>query len=255
MSRITPFHAALVALVLFLLAGVLCLATFTEITGLLQEGLRGYDIYRLSGYLRQTSEDLTSMARLHVVTGVPRYRDYFEEILAIRNGESPYPGNYVTQPYWDLVLATGERPGELTETYTLEELVTAFNVPDETAALLYEAERHSNDLVALEREAMEVVAAYVEAGGDFSVVEREVLAAMQSLHGQEYFEAKARIMTSLVEFARVTDRSVQRLGISSSQRIRNLFTALAISTILGILSAAVSVLLARRGNTPTPGSA
>lgn len=248
MSAITPFRAALLALLLFLLAGAFTLAAFSEIGDLLNQGIRGYQDFRLANFLRQSSEDLTSMARLHVVTGVPLYRDHFEEILAIRSGESPYPENYFSYPYWDLVLATGERPGGFEETLSFQELVELYHLTEETASLLYEAESHSNDLVTLEREAMDVVAAYVEGGGDFSAVEGDVMAAIQRLHGQEYFDAKARIMVPLVEFARVTDQSVQELGLSSSQRVQSLLIGLGISMALGILSAAVSLHLARRGS-------
>ena len=41
--------------------------------------------------LRQSSNDLTNMVRLYVASGQPRYRSYYDEILAIRGGRAPRP--------------------------------------------------------------------------------------------------------------------------------------------------------------------
>ncbi|MCY3944895.1 MAG: hypothetical protein OXF44_01250 [Anaerolineaceae bacterium] len=251
LSRINPFHAALLSLVLLLLAVIFVLAVFSEIGTLFTEGQREFDSYRLANFLRQTSEDLTSMARLHVVTGEQRYRDYFDEILDIRGGVAPYPENYVSRPYWDIVLATGERPGGFAETSTLEEMAESIGISDEAAELLLEAERQSNDLVRLERETMDMVAAHLEAGGDYSVVEGNLLAAVQRLHGQEYHAAKEGIMQPLVGFADLADRGVRDFADAAVARLTRLSIALGISLLLGILSALLLVLLLRRGASGT----
>ncbi|MGL5741816.1 MAG: hypothetical protein ACRCXC_04350 [Legionella sp.] len=44
--------------------------------------------------MRQSSDDLTDMARMYIITGEKKYRDYYDEIMAIRNGTSPRPINY-----------------------------------------------------------------------------------------------------------------------------------------------------------------
>ena len=55
---------------------------------------------RLAYELRQTSDDLTRMARSYVATGEPRYLAWFREILAIRAGTAPRPVDY-DGIYWD----------------------------------------------------------------------------------------------------------------------------------------------------------
>lgn len=247
-SRINTFHLALLSLALFLLAGIFVLAVFSEIGALFTEGQREFDSYRLANFMRQTSEDLTSMARLYVVTGEQRYRDYFDEILDIRNGDAPYPEHYVSRPYWDIVLATGERPGGFAETSTLQAMAESIGISSEAADLLIEAERSSNDLVKLERETMDVVAAHIDAGGDYGVVEGNLLAAMQRLHGQEYHAAKEGIMQPLVGFADLADRGVRDFADAAVARLTRLSLGLGISLLLGILSALVLALLARRGS-------
>ena len=246
LSRINPFHAALLSLLLLLLAVVLVLVVFSEIGALFSEGQREFDSYRLANFLRQTSEDLTSMSRLYVVTGEQRYRDYFDEILAIRDGVAPYPEYYISRPYWDIVLATGERPGGFAETSTLEAMAESIGITDEAADLLLEAESRSNDLVTLERETMDVVAAHLDAGGDYSVVEGNLLAAVQRLHGQEYHAAKQGIMQPLVGFADLADNAVRDFADSAVARLTRLSIALGISLLLGTLSAIVLVLRVRR---------
>ena len=50
-----------------------------------------YQSFLLADELRQSSDDLTRMARTYVVTGNPLYKTYYQHILDIRNGASPRP--------------------------------------------------------------------------------------------------------------------------------------------------------------------
>ncbi len=49
---------------------------------------------RLADDLRQSSDDLTRMARLYVSTGESRYPHYFKEIVTITAGSAPRPDRY-----------------------------------------------------------------------------------------------------------------------------------------------------------------
>ena len=75
------------------------------------------------------------MVRLYVSTGDPRYRDYYDEILAIRSGTAPRPRDYDSS-FWDRVLAEGDdssstaRPESLTD-----QMRAAHFVPAEFDAL------------------------------------------------------------------------------------------------------------------------
>src|SRR6185295_17263777 len=61
-----------------------------------------YASYLLADELRQSSDDLTRMARTYVTTGDAKFERMYWEILAIRNGEAPRPRHY-ERIYWDLV--------------------------------------------------------------------------------------------------------------------------------------------------------
>lgn len=65
--------------------------------------------FLLADELRQSSDDLTRMVRTYVVTGDPVYRQRYQDILDIRNGEKPRPEGY-WRIYWDLVLPGGQAP-------------------------------------------------------------------------------------------------------------------------------------------------
>lgn len=156
----------------------------------------------LSDRLRQTSDDLTRMVRLYAVTGDPLYRDYFDEILAIRNGEAPRPRNYFTTPYWDIVLNSGERFGEPGPAIPIRTLANRAGMLEEENALLQQAEDASNALAVIENEIMAVIASAIEDGDGDYLLEGETLEAMRRLHSQEYHGAKAEIMSNLAELGR-----------------------------------------------------
>ncbi|MFA7317354.1 MAG: hypothetical protein WC029_07310 [Sulfuricella sp.] len=50
--------------------------------------------YLLADTLRQSSDDLTRMARTYVVTGNPVYKNYYQDILDIRDGKKARPEKY-----------------------------------------------------------------------------------------------------------------------------------------------------------------
>ncbi len=149
--------------------------------------------------LRQTSDDLTRMIRLYAVTGDPVYRDYFDEILAIRNGESPRPVKYFEIPYWDIVLDTGVREVDYGDAVPVRELARDAGLFEDELALFVEAEDASNELAVLEVEVMGVIAASIEAAGGNYVLDGDALEAAQRLHGMDYHAAKATVMEPLVE--------------------------------------------------------
>lgn len=153
--------------------------------------------------LHRSSEDLTRMVRLYTITGDPLYREYFNEILAIRNGEAPRPQQYFSLPWWELVLATGERPTEPGETESLREIFSAGGLSEGELALLVESEDQSNELAALENEIMDVVAAQVGPDGEY-VLEGAALEAMQRLHSAEYYAAKTKVLLPLTAFVELT---------------------------------------------------
>lgn len=207
--------------------------------------------YLLADELRQSSDDLTRMARTYAATGDPRYEALFREILDIRNGAAPRPLDY-HNVYWDLVTATGERPRGSGEPAALRALMLEAGFTDEEFALLNQSEDESNFLVSLETRAMNAVAGRFDDGsGEYALrgePDRELAVAL--LHGDEYHEEKGRIMRPLERlFVELDDR----IGAEADERRAYsrafgvvLYAALPLTVLL---LAASALLMARRGRT------
>lgn len=197
------------------------------------EALR-YASYKLADEVRHSSDDLTRMARTYVVTGDPRYEEYFNRILAIRDGRAPRPVDY-ENIYWDYVTATGTPPRPDREAVALETLMQEAGFRAGELALLQQAKRLSDDLVALEERAMNAVAGiFVDSAGAYtrSGPPDSALAA-GLLHGNAYHAAKAAIMAPIEEFvATVEARTATEVTILRT-RGRRFAQALLVLVALG----------------------
>jgi len=157
---------------------------------------------QLADELRQSSDDLTRMARTYAVTGDEKFMRFFDQIQAIRSGEAPRPIGYEAV-YWDLVLnpADHEASAKAAASALQSRMIDAgFSVQE--FALLQKAEKESEALIALERIAMNAVRGRFDDGtGVFAIVkppDREM--AVRLLHGEQYHVAKANIMAPIKEF-------------------------------------------------------
>ena len=192
-----------------------------------------YREYRLADGLRQTSDDLTRMARLYSVTGDERYRRYFQEILDIRNGQTPRPADYQGM-YWDVVVATGERPTAGGEAVSLATLLEREGFSSGQMALLQESEAHSNVLAELEAEAMQAVS------------EADLERARTILHGAAYHDRKADIMRPLAGVLAGIDDTADMEIARYDRQTRAAASGLVVALALSILSSAAAALLAFR---------
>jgi len=203
--------------------------------------------YQLADELRQSSDDLTRMARTYVVTGDPRFEEYFNRILDIRDGRAPRPVGYHSV-YWDFVSANGERPRPDGEPMALESLMREVGFTSEEFALLDRAKDLSDDLVALEERAMHAVKGlFPDSSGAFSTrAEPDLEFARDLLHGTAYHEAKASIMTPVDEFVRHVDQRTTS-EITSLRRYGSRLGMIAVAIIAaGILLLVGSLILLRR---------
>lgn len=127
-----------------------------------------YNSFLLAQELRQSSDDLTRLARTYVVTGDPKFEQQYNDILAIRNGKKPRPQHY-EQIYWDFVAAGDTRPRPDGDTVALTDLMKRAGFTDAEFAKLNEAQNNSNDLVQTEVVAMNAVKGLFDNGsGQFT---------------------------------------------------------------------------------------
>ncbi len=194
----------LITLLLFLLATIIgAFWTGSKITEAEQNRYRST---RLADQLRQSSDDLTRMVREYVVTGSEQYKNWYFEILAIRDGQQPRPERY-DLVYWDLVLSDAERPRGNGEAEPLEELMLAEGYTLEEFRLLEEAKSNSDELVWLETTAMHAVEGlYRDEAGEFTrQAEPNPEFARGLLFDNRYKEAKASIMDPINQFLILLD--------------------------------------------------
>lgn len=151
-----------------------------------------YVSYLLADELRQSSDDLTRLARTYVMTRDAEYERQYLKILAIRNGEAARPKDY-QRIYWDFVAVDGKAPREdSADRIGLIELMRRNGFTDAELAKLEEAKRASDALVKTETEAMTLVKQ--ENAAD--AYER----AAKMMHDKAYHQNKAIIMKPVDEF-------------------------------------------------------
>lgn len=161
-----------------------------------------YKSYQVADELRQSSDDLTRLARTYALTGNEDYEKMYLDILAIRNGEKPLPEKY-HQIYWDLVLEYGQKPKPDGRTISINQRMVDLGFSEKEFAFLKEAQGNSDALVNLEVKAMNAVKGLYPdpATGNYTVKGQPDLAmAAELLHSKKYHVEKAKIMAPIDEF-------------------------------------------------------
>jgi signal transduction histidine kinase/CheY-like chemotaxis protein/HPt (histidine-containing phosphotransfer) domain-containing protein len=159
--------------------------------------------FRLSDQMRQSSNDLTRMVRLYVTTGEPRYRRYYDEILAIRRGIAPRPRDYDSS-FWDRVLADGQATVSTGAPTSLPELMRRARFAPAEFTALNASLGASDHLARLEKRIMDVVAPRIAAGVDHAYL-GDVAPQYRLLVDDAYHREKRRIMNAIERFTRLVD--------------------------------------------------
>ena len=159
------------------------------------------------------------------------WRDYFLEILDIRNGAAPRPAEYF-RVYWDFVVDGGQRPRAGAQAVSFDDLARQAGFTDAEFALLRQSEENSNLLAELEAQALQ------------AQTPAELEQARQTLHGPEYHREKARIMQPLDNLLSATaDRATADRATATLDKRRSAGQTLTLSIMIllalsGLLSAA-----------------
>ncbi|WP_066468482.1 methyl-accepting chemotaxis protein [Bosea sp. WAO] len=208
--------------------------------------------YLLADEFRQSSDELTRLARTFAITGDRRYEAQYLEVAAMRAGEKARP----VAPhriYWDLVLDNSQRPRGPGET---KALLTAMKEAGFTAAefaKLDQAQERSDGLVALETRAMHAVKGLFEGTyGKFTVQgEPDFKFARDLLHSADYHRFKAEIMKPVDEFFQLVEARTRRSIEDSNAQMGRL--ELVLNALLGtlvLLLIGSAVLIVRRVTQP-----
>jgi len=188
-----------------------------------------HESFVLADELRQSSDDLTKMARLSVETGNPIYRKYFQDMLDIRGGSKPRPDGYQSV-YWDFMLAVGKppRPG-IGQATPLLELMRQAGFTAQELDKLAEAKANSDRLAVTEFEAMRLA----ETAGPQAEANRAK--ARMLLFGDKYHQAKLTVMKPIDECYRMMDQRTRNAVLASETNatiLRIIFIACGLSLVL-----------------------
>ncbi len=195
-----------------------------------------YKSYITADELRQSSDDLTKLTRLYVITKLTdedqalEYLREYRAILDIRNGKIPRPEKY-SQIFWDFAAINHKNPTPNSKTTkSLKEIMTDLKFSDAEFALLEESNNNSDKLVNTEVIAMNLV------NGKIGKVEKAViktgespyLAAIRIMHDRNYMQYKVDIMKPINLFFDKLDERTNNMVLISKKKVNFLI-------ILGIL--------------------
>ncbi|KTC98495.1 guanylate cyclase [Legionella geestiana] len=219
-----------------------CLFTLRYVA---EEGIRyaniRYESYVIATELRQSSDDLTKMVRLYVVTGKKKYRDYYNEILSIRDGTSPRP-LYYNQIYWDLV-TDGKRPTAYGPPESEKSKMLKMDFTMDEFALLSEANHHSQALTKMEILAMNAREGKFDDGsGSFSIPGKpDIKLAEDLVFSDKYMQQKAQIMSPIQAFYYSVTERTKAMSKTLDSKIQKIINVAIIFAILSTFFMIISI--------------
>ncbi|NHZ65353.1 methyl-accepting chemotaxis protein [Massilia genomosp. 1] len=178
-----------------------------------------YQSFLLADELRQSSDDLTRLARTFVVSGDAAYERQYMDILDIRNGAKPRPQHY-ERIYWDFVAAGVSKPTPDGQAVALADLMRKAGFTDAEFAKLKQAQDNSDALVKTEVIAMNAVKGLFDDGtGKFTQKrEPDMDLARKIMHDADYHKNKATIMQPVNEFLAMLDqRTSEEVRVAASR--------------------------------------
>jgi len=203
-----------------------------------------YESYLLADELRQSSDDLTRLARTYVVTGEDQYEQQFMKILAIRDGKAPTPINY-HRIYWDFVSDGIEKPRPDGESRALLDRMKDAGFTEAEFAKLEEAKNNSDDLVNLEVKAMNYVKGLDKNGNPIEA--GDPLVPIRMLHSDEYHRYKGKIMRPVDEFYQLMEERINAnvAAAEAKQQSASIILLLSVLFTIGTLFGIVAFVFLR----------
>jgi len=256
------FLAVLAALTLLL---CLVLLSVISLKSASDEVARSADLryrsYLLADELRQSSDDLTRLARTYAVTGDAKYEKQYFDILDIRNGKKPRPEHY-ERIYWDFVAAGIDKPKPDGATASLQALMKEAGFSEQEFAKLKEAQNNSDALVKNETIAMNAVKGLFDDGtGQFTKKgDPDLELARKLTHDENYHKYKAQVMKPVDEFLELLDKRTSAAAEQAKQaetRMQYWVTGLVLFSIAFLVVALLTVyrrIIAALGGEPAVAS-
>ncbi|MER2513654.1 MAG: methyl-accepting chemotaxis protein, partial [Nitrosomonas ureae] len=228
--------SSIIMLTLLMSFGVVAYLMLINQKDLVKSSEIRYQSYLLADELRQSSDDLTRLARTYVISNDARYEQQYWDVLAIRNGEKPRPQNY-ERIYWDFLAADGNKPTPDGQSISLQNLMKQMGFSDQEFAKLKEAQANSDGLVKIETIAMNAVKGQFDDGqGKFTKKgDPDFELASKLMHSQEYHVEKAKIMKPINEFFAQLDHRTQS-KVNYYEGLGNAYFTMAFLLMAGLMA-------------------
>ena len=178
---------------------------------------------RLAEELRQSSNDLTRLVRAYVTTGNPAFKEQFQAVIDIRDGNRPRPLNY-SLAYWDFKAIKAAQQPDATEAQgdavPLLELMRKAGVTDSELENLKKSKASSDTLVHIEHQAM----ALIEEDSPTNPLKREK--ALKMLVDDHFLSIKAEVMQPIVLTEGLITQRTQAAVNEAQLRLKMAITSL-----------------------------
>lgn len=151
--RIQWATTGLATLIAALFVVELVLLTFEErdLARLVDAYRDHHEKYVIATRMRQSTNDLTRLARTYAITGEDRFLDQYLKILKTRDGQLPEPAHY-DWIYWDFLAVEGAQPpSDLTSPISYEEVIARAGLNKNEQELLLQARQKSDELAEFEK--------------------------------------------------------------------------------------------------------
>ncbi|MFI3137779.1 MAG: methyl-accepting chemotaxis protein [Methylococcaceae bacterium] len=206
-----------------------------------------YNSYLLADELRQSSDDLTRLARTYVVTGDKKFEEQYNNVLAIRNGKKPRPEHY-ERIYWDFVAAGKDKPSPDGKTISLQNLMQDAGFTDAEFAKLKDAKNNSDSLVKAEVIAMNAVKGLFEdSDGQFTLKGTPNMELARNItHDSQYHQAKAHIMEPVNDFLTMLDERTKGALEHARGVNHSVYQALVVAMLITWMSIIIALVFVYR---------
>lgn len=189
--------------------------------------------YLLATQLHLSSDQLTLMARSYAVTGEEKYRQFYKDILAIREGRKFRPVFY-NRVYWDLLLPqNGVPPFDDVKNDSFKDSMREFDFTDLELDLLIQTKKASSKLTKMELRAFELIEQGMREKGGYadSTLRRN---AITLLYSKEYLDEKSHIKSLINTFFDLQEP--RGLDLLAAKRFEHyIFTNVALFSFVAVI--------------------
>ncbi len=193
--------------------------SYTVFTDLQRINKNNEILLSLAEELRASSAKLTANVRSYVVTKEPVYKDRYMSIVAVRNGTQARPSSSSIAPQSKI---------------SLLDLLKKYGLSPKEFALLEEGNNLSDELVALEKAAIDIV------DGKEGYTSHNQIMALDSVFGKHYHNEVEKIMKPIHEFVTTLTQRTHNLSLNIEKKFK---TSVLIVIVFSLLTLVTSFIV------------